>query len=140
MEKVGRVHVLQALEALIHDVLLVDVLEDVSSDNSMEIGIHEIEHQIDVAIVFSTDNILQSNDVLVTNQLLQEDDFTEGTLCISCILESIKVLLYGHNLLGSLVDSLPDDAVSSLSYSINKHKNHGLHLPSFCRISYFLST
>ena len=59
-------HVLQALEDLIHNILLVDVFEDVGSDNGMEIGIHEVKDQVDVSVVFRPDDILEPNDVFVT--------------------------------------------------------------------------
>lgn len=58
MQKVGRMHVLQTFQALVHDVLLVDILKDVSSDNCMQVSIHEIKDQIDVSIILSSDNIL----------------------------------------------------------------------------------
>ena len=51
-------HVLEALENLVNDVLFVNIFKDVGSDNSMEVGIHEIEDQVNVAIVFSSDDVL----------------------------------------------------------------------------------
>ncbi len=35
MQQLPRVHVLERLEELVHDVLLVDLLQDVCSDNSV---------------------------------------------------------------------------------------------------------
>lgn len=58
MEKLSRVHVLQALETLVNNVLLVNVLQNVGSDNSMKVGIHEVEDQVDVAIILSTNYVL----------------------------------------------------------------------------------
>ena len=43
MQQVGGVHVLEALQALINDVLLVDVLENVGADDCVQIGVHEVE-------------------------------------------------------------------------------------------------
>ena len=86
-------HELKAFQHLINDVLLVNVLEDVGSNDSMKISIHEIEDEVYISIVFSSYNILQANNVLVARQLLQEDDFPECTLSICCVLECIKVLL-----------------------------------------------
>lgn len=60
-------HILEALEHLVADVLLVDVLKDVSSNNSVEVCVHKIEDKIYVAIVFSANYILQSNDVFMTD-------------------------------------------------------------------------
>ena len=59
-------HVLQALEYLVHNVLLMDVLEDVGTDDRVQIGVHEVEHEVDIAIIFSSDHILQPDNVLVT--------------------------------------------------------------------------
>ena len=63
-------HVLQALENLVDDILLMDVFEDVSSNDGVKIGVHKVEDEVNVAIVFSSDNILKSDNVLVTGQFL----------------------------------------------------------------------
>ncbi len=70
-----------------------NVFEDVSSDNSMQISIHEVKDKIYVSIVLSTYHILKSDDIFVAGELLKEDDFSESSLSISCILKCIKVLL-----------------------------------------------
>ena len=116
MQEVSRVHVLQAFQVLVDDVLLVDVFEDVGSDNSMQVSIHEIEDEVDIAIVLRANHILKPNNVLVTRQLLQKDDFTERALRICCILESVEILLQSDNLLGTLVNCLPDNTIGSLTY------------------------
>jgi hypothetical protein len=36
-------HVLQALENLVDDILLMDVFEDVSSNDGVKIGVHKVE-------------------------------------------------------------------------------------------------
>ena len=70
-----------------------DVLKDIGADHSMQISVHKIEHQVDISIVLRTNHILQPDYVLVAWKLLQEDDLTESTLGISCILECIEVFL-----------------------------------------------
>lgn len=65
VEKIRRVHVLEALKYLIDDVLLVDILQNVGADHSMQVRVHEVEDQVDVAIVFSAYHILQPDNVLV---------------------------------------------------------------------------
>ena len=52
----------------------------------------------------------------MTRQLLQENDFTERTLRVCRILESIEVLLESDNFFGALVDSFPDNTIGSLTY------------------------
>ena len=115
MQQVGGVHVLQALENLVDDVLLMDLFQDVGTDDSMEVGIHEVENEIDISVVFRPDDVLQSDDVLVADELLQEDDLTERPLRISRVLEGVEVLLESNNLFSALVNSFPDDAVGTLA-------------------------
>ena len=92
-------HVLQTLQDLVNNVLLVDVFENVSSDDCMQICVHKIKDKIDITVILSPNHILESNYVLVPSQLLQEDNLTESSLRVSRVLESIKVLLQSDNLL-----------------------------------------
>ena len=59
----------------------------------MKISVHEVKDQVDVSIVLCPDHILESDDVLVAIQLLQENDLSKRALCVCCVLESVKVLL-----------------------------------------------
>ena len=81
----------------------------------MQVRIHEVKNQVDVAVIFSPHHILQTNNVFVPGQLLQEDDFTEGALGVCCVLESIEVLLQRNNFLRPLVNRLPHYTISSLA-------------------------
>jgi hypothetical protein len=58
VKQVGRVHVLEALEDLVHDVLLVNVFEDIGSNDGVQVGVHEVKYQVNIAVVFGTDHIL----------------------------------------------------------------------------------
>lgn len=51
-------HILQAFEHLVYDVLFMNLLKNISSYNSMEIGIHEVKHEINIPIVLCSDNVL----------------------------------------------------------------------------------
>ena len=93
-----------------------DILEDVGPDDSMQVSIHEIEHEVDITIVFGSNHVLQSDYILMTRQLLQKDNLAEGPLGIRSILESVEVLLQSNDLLRPLINGLPDDTVGSLSY------------------------
>ncbi len=81
----------------------------------MQVCIHEVEHQVYVSIVFGPNHVLQANNVFVSGQFLKENDLTESTLCISCVLEGIEVFLQRNDLFSLLVDGLPHDTVSSLT-------------------------
>ena len=109
-------HVFQTLENLVYDVLLMYIFKYIGSDDSMKISVHEVEHQVNVSIIFSSDNILKADNIFMTRQFLQENDFSKRSLCISCILKGIKILLESHNVLCFFVDSFPHDTVGSLSY------------------------
>ena len=111
-------HVLQALEHLVDDILLMDVFEDVSSNDGVKIRVHKVEDEVNVAIIFSSDDVLKSDNILVAGQFLQENDLTEGALGVSGILEGVEVFLERDDFLGALVDCLPDNSVGALSYTM----------------------
>ena len=86
-------HVFQAFEALVNDVLLVNVLQDDGPNDRMKVCVHKVENQVNISVVFSSNDILKSDDVFMPIQLLQKHHFSESPLRISSILEGIKVLL-----------------------------------------------
>ena len=51
MQQVGRVHKLERLQQLPHDVLFVDVLQYVMSNRRVQICLHVLEDEVEVAIV-----------------------------------------------------------------------------------------
>ena len=110
-------HILEALEYLIDDVLLVDIFQNVRADYSVQICVHEVEDQVDVAVVFGAHHVLQTDDVLVSGQFLKENNLAEGALRVCSVLESVKVFLECHDFLGALVDCLPHNTVSTLAYT-----------------------
>lgn len=92
-------HIFHTLQALINNILLVDVFKNVGSNDCMQICIHEVEYEVDVSIVLGTNNILQTDDVFMTVEFLEEHYLTECPLCIGGILKSIEVLLESNNFL-----------------------------------------
>ena len=113
-------HKLHAFENLVDNILLVDVLKDVGSNDCVQIRVHEVEHEINVSVIFSTNHVLQSNDVLVTSQLLQKDNLTECSLGICGVLKGVKVLFKSDDLFCSLVNGLPYDTIGSLACTSTK--------------------
>lgn len=105
------VHVLDALEYLIHNVFLMDVLHDVGPDDGVQVRLHEIEHQIDIFIIFCLEDVQQGYDVRVAVELLQEDHLAVCSLRIRRILKGIEYLLQSHDLLCLLIHRLPNHAV-----------------------------
>lgn len=57
----------------------------------MKIGLHELEHKVEILVIFSSDDLVQFYDVGVV-ELLQQDDFPKGSLGIGGMLESIEDL------------------------------------------------
>ena len=64
-------HILEGLEELVHDVLLVHFLQDVSTDDGMKIRVHELKDKVDVSIIVSLEYVPQLHNVLVVVQLLR---------------------------------------------------------------------
>ena len=108
-------HVLQTFQDLIDDVLFVDVLEYIGTNDCMQICVHEVEDEVNVAVVLGADDVLQSNNVFVPSELLQENNFSKCSLCVRRILKCVEILFERHNLFGPFVDCLPNDAVCSLA-------------------------
>lgn len=108
-------HVLEAFQELVDYVLLVNFLKNVGSDDGVEIGVHEVKNEVDVFVVLSPDDVLESDYVFMSSQFLQENDFSESALGVGSVLEGVEVLLERTNFFGSFVDGLPDDAVRSFA-------------------------
>jgi hypothetical protein len=47
-----------------------DLLKNIGSDNSMEICVHELEHQVNVSVIVGLQYIPQLDDVFVVVELL----------------------------------------------------------------------
>jgi hypothetical protein len=90
----------------------------------VQICIHKVKDQVNIAVVLGSDHILQDDDVFVSRQLLKENNFSEGALGICCVLERIKILLKRYDSLGALVNGLPNNSVSTLSYMSSQSLSH----------------
>jgi len=51
-------HVFQTFEALVNNVLFMNIFKDIGTDNSVQVRIHEIEDKVDISIIFGTNRIL----------------------------------------------------------------------------------
>jgi hypothetical protein len=108
MKHFSRVHVFDALHGLVNDVSLVNVFENVSLDHCVQVRLHVVKDQINVSVVFSSNYVLQLDNVVVAVQFLKENNFSEGSLSIRGILKSIEYLLESDYLLGLFVNCLPN--------------------------------
>ena len=55
---------------LIHDILDVNWLQYLGLNDSMQVSVHELKHQVDVLIIAGSDDIQQLYHVLVRGKLL----------------------------------------------------------------------
>ena len=59
MQELGGVEVFQGPEELVHDVALVDVLEDVGTQHRVQVRLHVFEDEVDVALVLGLGDVEQ---------------------------------------------------------------------------------
>jgi hypothetical protein len=96
------------------------ILHDIGPNDGVQVGLHEVEYQIDIFIIFCLQDIQQRHDVRMPVQLLQEDHLgytslylSVSSLRISSILKGIEYLLQCHYLLCLLIHRLPNHPVRS---------------------------
>jgi hypothetical protein len=78
----------------------------------VEVGLHELEDQVEVLVIFCADDVVQFDDVGVV-EFVQEDNFAVGPLRVGGVLEGIEDLLEREHLAGFFVGDLPDVAVGA---------------------------
>jgi len=83
------VQVLHALEDLIHDELVMDILENLLPDGVVEVCFHVLKDEIKVFVIFRTDDVQQFNDIVVV-ELMQVAYLAVGTLCVDGMLEGVE--------------------------------------------------
>ena len=57
MQQLRGVHVLERLQQLVHDVRLVDLFQDVRPNHRMQVCLHVLEHQVDVAVILRLQHV-----------------------------------------------------------------------------------
>lgn len=112
MQQIGTVQILDGFGNLVHDILLMLILEDVFADDAVQVDVHELEHEIYVFVIVSFDDVYELDDVVVV-ELLQEYDLAVGALRIRRMLKRIEDLLEGVYLVGAPIEHLPDVAVGA---------------------------
>lgn len=73
MDDICGVQVFHAFADLVHDVSIMQILEDLLADGIVEICFHELKHQVEVLVVVGTDHVVQLDYVRV-RQLVQVAD------------------------------------------------------------------
>lgn len=119
VDEVGVVQVEDGLGHLMNYVLLVPLLQlrvpPVLPDQSVQVDVHVLEHQVDVLVVPRPDHLFQPDDVRVL-ELSQEHDFAVGALGVGGVGEGVKVFFEGFHLFGFLVSDFPDVSVGAAAY------------------------
>jgi hypothetical protein len=104
------VQVLHALEYLIHDELVMDILENLLPDGVVEVSFHVLKNEIKVFVIFRTDDVQQFNDIVVV-ELMQVAYLAVGTLCVDGVLEGVEYFFERQCAICFAVCHLPDVAV-----------------------------
>lgn len=63
---------------LIEHIAFMDALHDIGPDDRVQIGLHEVEHEVDILIVLCFEDIEEGDDIGMSVELLQEDDLDGG--------------------------------------------------------------
>ena len=99
-----------------------DVLHDVCSYDRVQVGLHEVEHQVDVLIVLCFQDVEERDDIGMSVEFLQEDDLdmgkmylSVGALCIGGVLECVEDFLQCHCLSCLLVYCFPDHPICAFA-------------------------
>ena len=101
VDDVARVQVLRGAEQLVHDVALVNILQDVALPNHVvEVRVHELEDQVEVAVILRPMDVEQLDNVGVVAEGLEESDLPERPLGIRLVSEGVKDLLHGNHTTG----------------------------------------
>ena len=58
-------HKLQTFQCLVDNVLFMNVFQNISPNDSMEIGVHEVKNEVNVSVIFGANDILKADNVLM---------------------------------------------------------------------------
>ena len=86
------VEILEGLGELVDDKADMHVFEYAFGADVVEVGLHELEEEVDVLVVVGADGLVQLDDVGVV-ELFQDLDFAEGALGVGGVLEGVVDLL-----------------------------------------------
>lgn len=89
MNNVGFMQILNSFDQLVKNVTIVKIFEDFLSDSIVEICLHELKNQVQIFIVFRSNDSVEFDNVLVID-LVEEDDFAVGALGVGGMLKGVK--------------------------------------------------
>ena len=89
-------------------------LEQVASDNCVQICFHKLENQVEILHVVGFDDLTHLDHILVASQFLEEHNLPEGALCIGVVMECVEHFFDRNLLLVGLADSSVYHPISTL--------------------------
>lgn len=119
MDELGTMKKFDSFDKLIDDKSIVDIFEYFLPNSIMQISFHKFENQVEVFIIFSTNNIMQLDDIGM-RKLMQKNYFSKSPLSIGGMLESIKYFFESQSLSCLFIGSLPNMPISSTSHLFNQ--------------------
>lgn len=118
MDDIGCVHIVAARQNLEHKVLQVIIGEILSRvDHTVHIGLHELGDNIDIFIaswVRRSSNVKNLDNIFVLKEF-QKADFSNNTLCIDKIFESLGNLFNGHLLVRLVIIGTAYNTICSVT-------------------------
>ena len=66
---------------LVHDIAMMKIFKNFLADGVMKICLHKLKYQVKIFIIFSSDHIIESNDVAMVH-FEEIANFSVGTLCV----------------------------------------------------------
>ena len=117
VDNLAFVHVLHGPQDLEDEVLDVLLSERVPQPHDLvQVGVHELGDQVDVLVVLPMGRVdrNQFDDVGVVQELVQ-NDLAVDPFGVEGVVEHLLYFLYGHSLVGCLVQGLDDLAVPALT-------------------------
>lgn len=112
MDDVCRVQILHALEDLIHDEAVMDVLEDLLPDGVVQVGLHVLKNQIEILVIFGADDVEQL-DYVVVIEFVQVADLSVGSLRVYGVLEGVEYFFESESGVGLAIRNFPDVTVGA---------------------------
>lgn len=110
MDNLPRMQVLECFRYLVDDILYMHIFQDALGNHIMQIGLHELEYQIDIFVILCFDCLVKFDYVDVVG-LLQDLDLAVSTLGIGGVLESIEDFLKGIDFFIKTILHFPHVAV-----------------------------
>ena len=92
-----------------------NVLEDVRTNDGMEISFHVLKEKVNVLIIISFHYVEESDDVIVSSEFLKKDNLSKSPLRIGGILKGAENLLQREDLSTLFILDFPYDSVCSLT-------------------------